>query len=159
MLSLGRGGQVTLGFETAISDGPGPDFVVFENSFDDTFLELATVAVSTDGTTFAAFDTASHTPEPLGAFGELDVRQLAGFAGLDRAGHGTPFDLGLLVMHPLVRTGQLDLRNVRFVRVIDVVGDGQTLDSFGRPVFDPYPTAGSAGFDLDAVGVLHEGTR
>jgi len=33
------------------------------------------------------------------------------------------------------------------------VGDGSNLDSLGEVIYDPYPTSGSAGFDLDAVGV------
>ena len=39
------------------------------------------------------------------------------------------------------------------VRIVDVVGDGFSLDSSGGVIYDPYPTSGSAGFDLDAVGV------
>jgi hypothetical protein len=30
------------------------------------------------------------------------------------------------------------------------------LDSFGRPIFDPYPTVGSAGFDLDGIAVMNQ---
>ncbi|MEM1001677.1 MAG: T9SS C-terminal target domain-containing protein, partial [Bacteroidota bacterium] len=48
-VSLGDGGIATLTFDTPISDGPGFDFAVFENSFNDTFLELAFVEVSSDG--------------------------------------------------------------------------------------------------------------
>ena len=34
VLSLGAGGEIVLGFgDRAIVDGPGPDFIVFENSF------------------------------------------------------------------------------------------------------------------------------
>ncbi len=35
------------------------------------------------------------------------------------------------------------------------MGDGSSTDSLGRVIFDPYPTEQSAGFDLDAVGVIH----
>jgi len=35
------------------------------------------------------------------------------------------------------------------------VGDGSCTDSFGNVIYDPHPTEGSAGFDLDAVGVLN----
>jgi hypothetical protein len=156
IVSLGRGGSVTLAFDPPIADGAGHDFVVFENGFSDTFLELAYVEVSSDGTTFARFDSAAHTPEPIGAFGELDPRQLHGLAGTYRQGFGTPFDLDLLRLHGEVWMGSVDLDTIRFVRIVDVVGDGSDLDSFGRAIHDPFPTAQSAGFDLDGVGVLHE---
>jgi len=41
------------------------------------------------------------------------------------------------------------------VRTGDLVGDGSESDSFGHPIYDPHPTQTSAGFDLDAVGVLN----
>ena len=44
------------------------------------------------------------------------------------------------------------------MRIVDIVGNGTALDSAGRPIYDPYPTTGSAGFDLDAVGVIHYAT-
>ena len=50
-------------------------------------------------------------------------------------------------------SGIVDLSAVTHVRLIDIVGDGTYMDSLGNPVYDPYPTSGSAGFDLDAVGV------
>jgi hypothetical protein len=46
---------------------------------------------------------------------------------------------------------------VTHVRIVDVVGDGSARDSDGRVIWDPYPTILTAGFDLDAVGVIHEG--
>ncbi len=38
------------------------------------------------------------------------------------------------------------------------MGDGSYLDTWGNIIYDPYPTTGSAGFDLDAIGVLNQGT-
>jgi hypothetical protein len=53
VLSLGQGGSIVLGFTPrTIIDGPGPDFVVFENPFwvggseDSVFAELGRIAVS-----------------------------------------------------------------------------------------------------------------
>ncbi|MFK7784271.1 MAG: T9SS type A sorting domain-containing protein, partial [Crocinitomicaceae bacterium] len=48
------------------------------------------------------------------------------------------------------------------VKIIDVVGmisgNHVQTDSNGNPINDPYPTAfASGGFDLDAVGVIHQG--
>ncbi|MEO1338440.1 MAG: cell surface protein, partial [Myxococcota bacterium] len=51
VLSLGVGGSIVLGFAAPIIDGPGPDFVVFENPFfiggasDALFAELGRVSV------------------------------------------------------------------------------------------------------------------
>jgi hypothetical protein len=41
--------------------------------------------------------------------------------------------------------------------VVDIVGDGAALDSFGHPIYDPTPTIGTGGFDLDAIAVLRSG--
>ncbi|MBN1855195.1 MAG: PEP-CTERM sorting domain-containing protein [Pirellulales bacterium] len=42
IMCLGRGGEITLTFDTPIMDGPGWDFATFENSFNDTVPEPAT---------------------------------------------------------------------------------------------------------------------
>ena len=156
ILALGEGGAVTLAFDPPIADSAGDDFAVFENGFSDDFLELAEVEVSSDGITYARFDTASHVPDAIGAFGTLDPRALSGFAGTVRVGFGVGFDLARLAFHPAVLTGLVDLATITHVRVIDVPGDGRRTDAWGRPVYDPWPTVGSAGFDLEAVGVLHQ---
>ena len=151
-VSLGRGGSITLGFEQPIRDGLGFDFAVFENAVSDTFLELGFVEVSSDGTNFFRFPSDSLTPSPVDAFGELDPTNVRNLAGKYREGFGTPFDLEeLRGVSPL-----LDTSRVSHVRIIDIVGDGDTKDSRGRPLYDPYPTVGSAGFDLDAVGVIRQ---
>ncbi len=68
--SLGNGGSITLGFSPSfIVDGPGPDFIVFENAFyvngdpDVPFAELASVEVSDDGQNWQGFPcTATEAP-------------------------------------------------------------------------------------------------
>jgi hypothetical protein len=70
VVSLGNGGFVALEFAgNAIVDGPGPDFIVFENAFGiscntaNVFAELGTVSVSDDGVTWTAFPcTATAAP-------------------------------------------------------------------------------------------------
>ncbi len=74
----------------------------------------------------------------------------AGCAGKHLQGTGTPFDL-----RALAGTPGLDTRRVTHVRLVDVVGDGSVADDYGNPIYDPFPTFGSGGFDLDAVGVMH----
>jgi hypothetical protein len=142
VVSLGRGGRITMTFDSPIENGNGWDFAVFENSFSDTFLELAYVEVSSDGTNFVRFDNDSLTPEPVAGFGAVDPTNIDGFAGKYKQGYGTPFDLE-----------DVGLNEATHVRLIDIVGDGEDLDGDGDIIYDPYPTVGSAGFDLDAVGV------
>jgi len=49
VISLGDNGSATVTFNQPILNGSGPDFAVFENGFNDDFLELAFVEVSEDG--------------------------------------------------------------------------------------------------------------
>lgn len=159
IVSLGRGGSITMTFDTPISNGPGADFAVFENSFNETFLELAWVEVSSDGANFSRFPGVSLTPGPVSAFGSVDPTDIDGFAGKFKQGFGTPFDLDSLAVD-----ATLDLANINFVRIVDIVGDGNVFDNASaaqggpHPVYDPYPTIQSAGFDLDAVGVINMAT-
>jgi len=155
VVSLGRGGVIVLGFDRPIADGQGADFAVFENSFSETFLELAFVEVSSDGALFVRFDVAYSAVDGSQEFSELDTSDLGQFAGKYQRGAGTPFDLAVLRQHPEVSSGQVDLTAITHVRLLDIVGDGSVTDSFGRPIYDPYPTAESVGFDLDAVAVLN----
>ncbi len=155
IVSLGEGGVLTLGFNEPVADGLGADFVLFENGFSDTFLEFAFVEVSSDGETYVRFDSASQTEDPVGQFGGVDPAHIGALGGRYRQGWGTPYDLGALRQHRDVITGDLDLSAIRYVRIVDVIGDGSVLDSFGRPIYDPTPTEESAGFDVDAVGVIH----
>ncbi len=156
IVSLGRGGEITLTFDQPITNGLGWDFAVFENSFSDTFLELAFVEVSSDGITFVRFDNDSLTPDPVGGFGSLDPTDIDGFAGKYRQAYGTPFDLADVATKDEVISGAVDLSAITHVRLVDVLGDGSAFDTSGNVIYDPYPTNQSAGFDLDAVGVRYE---
>ncbi len=156
VVSLGNGGRITLTFDAPITDGAGWDFAVFENSFaNDLFLELAFVEVSSDGTHFVRFDSAFRGPATPCASCSGTAKEIGGLAGSYRVGFGTPFDLAALRNSPAVRDGSVDLTVIRNVRVVDIVGDGTTQDSFGRPIIDPIGGGPSAGFDLDAIGVLN----
>lgn len=157
IVSLGDGGMATLTFEAPIADGEGFDFAVFENSFSDTFLELAFVEVSSDGEFFVRFPSVSLTsPETqTGTFGETDCTNIHNLAGKYRQGYGTPFDLAELAGIP-----GLDIHHITHVRVIDVVGivdpEYASTDSQGNIINDPWPTPfNSGGFDLDGVGVIN----
>ena len=154
-VSLGRGGEITLGFDAPIRDGLGADFAVFENSFSDTFLELGFVEVSSDGVNFFRFQSNSLTPSAVDSFGSIDPTEVNNLAGKFRQGFGVPFDLEELDGV----SSLLDVSAVTHIRLVDVVGDGSALDGDGDPIFDPFPTFGSAGLDVDAVGVIHQAER
>ncbi len=163
VVSLGDAGSITLTFAQPITNGPGFDLAVFENGIIDNnsgrgFIELAVVEVSSDGVNFTRFPSISLTPtaSQVTAFGTLDLTDLRNLAGKYEAGYGTPFDLAELAGKPL-----LDITRITHVRVVDVVGSISaafgTLDSAGRLINDPYTTLfETGGFDLDAVGVLHQ---
>lgn len=150
IVCLGNGGSITLTFDVPIANGPGFDFAVFENGLTENFLELAWVEVSSDGTNFARFPNHSLTTNHVPAFGSLYATNLANLAGKYVVGQGTPFDLA-----DLPGAANLDMMNVRWVRIVDIVGDGSCTDSFGNVIYDPDPVIGSGGFDLDAVGIIN----
>ena len=155
VVSLGDGGSATLTFEHPIRNGAGPDFAVFENSFDDYFLELAFVEVSSDGQRFVRFPATSLTQTVRQLAGNVDATYINNLAGKYRSGYGTPFDLA-----ELADSTGLDINNITHVRIVDVVGSINplyaTYDAFGHMVNDPWPTNSySSGFDLDGIAVLH----
>ncbi len=171
VLMLGVGGSVTVGFPEAIIDGPGTDFVTYENGFvfgNQVFGELGFVEVSTDGVNFARFPNRYFGPATqMGPFDGLPpgcVENLAGLGSLffpadsrDYAdpfhGGGDPFDLADLATHPLVASNLVNLQQIQFVRIVDVLGDGTVLDSTGAPIFDPVSATSSS--DWDAIAVAH----
>ncbi len=155
VVSLGSGGSITMTFDPPLSNGSGWDFAIFENSFSDTFLELAYVEVSSDGVHFVRFDNDSLTADPVGGFGATDPTNIDGFGGKYRQGFGTPFDLADLSTKDDVLDGVVKLNEISYIRIVDIIGDGTFFDTSGDVVWDPYPTAQSAGFDLDAVGVRY----
>jgi hypothetical protein len=146
--SLGCGGRITLYFEEpGIVDGPGADFIVFENPFftgDITFAEPARVLVSDDGEHWAAFECdvsggEAHWPPP-GCAGVMPV--LAGpgddFATDPERAGGDAFDLA-----------DVGLTRARWVRLVDL-----TQEYHGHRM---WCEGAAGGFDLDAVAAVHAG--
>ena len=157
-VSLGDGGSAILQFEYSIRNGEGPDFAVFENSFDGLFLELAFVEVSSDGFNYTRFPATSYTDTAIQitAFSYLEAKMLNNLAGKHAMLYGTPFDL-----EELRDTPGLDINAISHIRLVDVVGSINpqlcSRDAGGRIINDPFPTPfPSSGFDLDAVGVIHD---
>jgi hypothetical protein len=159
VFSLGDGGSITLFFASGIGDGPGDDFAVYENGFysvEGLFAEFAFVEVSSNGVDFARFDALSFRADPVESFDPVDPADYENFAGDQPLDSGTGFDLAELAGHPLVAAALLDLSDVAYVRLVDVIGNGTTFDADAQQVWDPYPTAFAVGgFDAEAVGVLH----
>jgi hypothetical protein len=158
VVSLGDGGNAIVRFHKPIRNGSGYDFAVFENALNDQFLELAFVEVSSDGINFFRFPASSLTAESpqAGSFASTLATNINNLAGKYRADYGTPFDL-----QELSTIAGLNIDSIVAVKIIDVVGCIQeaytTYDSQGRKVNDPWPTPyPSSGFDLDAIGVIHE---
>ena len=158
IVSLGDAGEAILQFPFPISDADGYDFAVFENSFSDDYLELAFVEVSSDGENFVRFPATSHTQDTLqlGPFDLLDATKINNLAGKYRMYYGTPFDL-----QELIGISSLDIHHITHVKIIDVTGsllnNYASFDQLGNTINDPWPTPfASSGFDLDAVGIIHQ---
>ena len=157
-VSLGDSGQAIITFEDPIFNGLGNDFAIFENSFNDKFLELAFVEVSTDGIDYVRFPSFSETQDTLqtDGFGETDATNIHNLAGKYRTSFGTPFDL-----EELIDSSKIDVNDINYIKIIDVIGIiNNTKTSFDQnqnQINDPFPTPfPSSGFDLDAVGVIHQ---
>ena len=140
--SLGCSGRITLAFDgPAIVDGPGADFIVFENAFrtgGETFTEPARVLVSDDGIAWAAFgcdvDGSGAWP-PAGCAGVEPVLAEGDPATDPETAGGDAFDLG-----------EVGLARARFVRIVDV-----TEEHYG---VRKWCEGDAGGFDLDAVAAV-----
>lgn len=160
-LSLGDGGSAMLSFSHPIANASGFDFAVFENSFDDLFLELAYVEVSSDGTHFVRFPSVSltQTNTQIPGFGTLDASKIHNLAGKYKVFYGTPFDLS-----DLQDSTAVNINHITHIRIVDVIGsiseNYKSFDSQGHIINDPFPTPfWTSGFDLDAVGVIHNSSN
>jgi len=161
--SLGDGGTITVAFDMEIANGNGDDFAVFENGFawNGVYMELGFVEVSSNGVDFARLPAFCRRDSAAGPWDTSDPALFYNLAG-NFVG-GTGFDLEDLITagDPLVTGGLVDLDHILFVRVVDVIGDlagNATQDHLGRPVADPYPTAGaSSGMDITGVAVINAG--
>ena len=163
-------GELTLTFDTPIGNGDGWDIAVFENAFGNSFPsnlfgELGYVEVSTDGETFVRFPNISDIPDVSGAFAFFATGLCYNLAGRQIQGTGDGFDLDDLADEPEVISGDVNLNNINYVKIVDIPGYGDAengqggfLDYFGNPIHDNWPTTGSGGFDLDAVGYRYEGS-
>lgn len=146
VVSLGVRGEIVVSFGgNAIVDGPGADFIVFENAFwasgdpNEPANDLGDVSVSEDGRTWVSFPCAAgdHPPyEGCAGWRPVMSSSKSGISPFDveRAG-GEAFDLA-----------QVGLTRAKFVRIRDL-GRQTCPDTPRRPI--------NYGFDLDAVAIVH----
>lgn len=146
VVSLGQGGSIVLGFEPrAIADGPGADFIVFENAFfvggnsSMPFAELAEVSVSEDGMTWKAFPC-TQAEYPYGACSGWKPVYSSPQNGISpsdpaKAG-GEAYDLA-----------DVGMTRAKYVRIRDM---GQTT----CPT-DPSKKTTNLGYDLDAIAIVN----
>jgi hypothetical protein len=153
---LGVGGVLTLELGNRCVDGAGTDLLVCENPFlvgggSTSFVEACFVEVSSDGTHFARFPNRyAGTSGPFLPFTGNPPGWYAGFAGVHpvRANPaagidpqdlviagGDAFDLADLADHPAVLSGDVDLADIAFVRLVDIDSGADTDDS-GTPIWD-----------------------
>lgn len=158
VVSLGDAGVAIVTFSAPVTNGPGYDFAVFENSFNHTFLELAFVEVSSDGINYVRFPAVCNLQDTLqyDNAAVMDASKINNLAGKYGVNYGTPFDLQELSGNSLI-----DINSVTHLKIIDVVGSLNLAyaryDSNNHIINDPWPTPfNSSGFDLDAVGVINQ---
>jgi hypothetical protein len=147
VLSLGNAGTIVLSFEpNAIVDGPGTDFLVFENPFlvsgkpESVTAERGEVSVSDDGVTWTPFPCTAST-YPYGAcagwhpvFSSPDN----GISPVDPAAGGDAFDLATI-----------GVARARYVKIVDRAGVS----------CPPNPNKVTTnGFDLDAIAIVNAAT-
>jgi len=165
---LGQGGSIVLDMGTPFGDTPGADFAVWENGIavgNLVFLELGRVAVSSNGADFATFPVTARRDTAVRPGEAVDPGLYDGFAGVHPVGTGIAFDLSKLSQTEEVTQGWVDLSKIQYVRITDVVGGKYGENEMvvaaefddqdpPHPIYDPFPTIGTAGFDLDGVAVL-----
>jgi hypothetical protein len=152
--SLGSGGTIVVSFApNAILDGPGPDFIVFENPFliggnpDDVYAEPGEVSVSDDGTTWLTYPC-TPTPDPSSSTGVAPpYGSCAGWHPV----FSNPNN-GISPLDPSVAGGDafdladLGIARARYVRIADKTAES-CPDAGERPTTN--------GFDLDAVSIVN----
>jgi hypothetical protein len=150
VVSLGFKGEIVLGFgANAIVDGPGIDFIVFENPFwaggdmNKPTAELGEVSVSDDGVTWKTFAcTAGAGPQYGSCAGWRPVYSAPGngISPVDpKTAGGDLYDLA-----------ELGMTSARFVRIRDMGSVDCPSSTTTKPT--------TVGFDLDAIAIVNAKT-
>jgi hypothetical protein len=144
----GTGAPFAPTFEpNAIVDGPGADFLVFENPFNvgsdpsNVFAEPGEVSVSDDGVTWKTYPCTANA-YPYGSCAGWHVvysNPNNGICPTDpKVAGGDPFDLA-----------DLGLTHVRYVKI---------KDKAHEPCAPPQSHVNTNGFDLDAIAIVNAET-
>jgi hypothetical protein len=156
VVSLGSGGSIVVAFApNAIVDGPGVDFIVFENPFwvggnsNDIYAEPGEVSVSEDGVNWTAFpcNPTQDSQAPYGTGVVPPYGQCAGWHVV----YSTPTN-GISPLDPTTAGGDaFDLADIgvtraQYVRIVDKTNE-DCPESGTRP--------NTNGFDLDAVAIVN----
>jgi hypothetical protein len=157
VVSLGSGGSIEVTFApNAIVDGPGPDFIVFENPFwiagnqNDVYAEPGEVSVSDDGKTWVPFpcnptfdpgaSDGTGTAPPYGAcagWGVVYSTPQNGISPFDPAkAGGNAYDLA-----------DVGVKHARFVKIVDRTDEACPEAGAQKP--------NTNGFDLDAIAIVN----
>jgi hypothetical protein len=157
VVSLGSGGSIVVSFApNAIIDGPGADFIVFENPFwiggdsSNPYAEPGEVSVSDDGVTWTSFPC-TPTLDPQAGDGTGVSPPYPATCGGWQVVDSNP-ENGISPVDPSVAGGlALDLATVglshaRYVKIVD-----QTHEAC--PEAGPRPDTN--GFDLDAISIVN----
>jgi hypothetical protein len=145
VVSLGNAGEIVVSFApNAIVDGPGVDFIVFENPFfiggdpTDPYAEPGEVSVSEDGVHWATFPCTA-TSYPYGecaGWHPVYANPDNGISPFDPAtAGGDPYDLA-----------DVGIERAVMVRVRDKTHEGCDLAA---------PASVTNGFDLDAMAIVN----
>jgi len=157
VVSFGSGGSIVVSFTpNAIVDGPGPDFIVFENPFwiggssSNVYAEPGEVSVSDDGVTWTTFPC-TPTIDPAASDGTGTAPPYGQCAGW-RVVYSSPQN-GISPLDPAVAGGDaFDLADIgvthaRYVRIVDRTAEACPDAGTNLP--------NKNGFDLDAVSIVN----
>ncbi|HUJ72659.1 MAG TPA: hypothetical protein VLZ30_10460, partial [Verrucomicrobiae bacterium] len=153
----------------------GTNLVPVVRGFNFVWTKPAFVDASSDATNWARFPVTylntdvlfqSSVPDATNHWLSQDATMMDGLAGKIISQYGTPFSLSVLTNDPKVLSGSVNLNNIRYIRLTDVIGDGSTKDQYGNPIYSPYydgtqvpslvpaPDSSTDGFCLRGVAIL-----
>jgi hypothetical protein len=158
-----------------VYDGQGTNLVAVARGDNFVWSKPAFVDVSSDATNWARFPVTywntdvlfqASVPDTPDHWLSQDVTMIDGLAGKYVLQYGTPFSLSTLTNAPQVISGLVNLDNIRYIRLTDVIGDGSTMDQYGNVIRSPYydgtqvptlvpaPDSSTDGFCLRGVAIL-----
>lgn len=173
-IGSGQAGWITVGFDQAITNGPGSDFAVWENGFvvsgtgGRIYAELGYVDVSTDGDNWVEFPSAYLEVESGNP--NIDPTYVYNLAGNYKAHYipvedreGTPFNLDDILSTDAVLAGLVDPNAINYVRLRDIIGGGEGGDNWDQATYFGYDRdhlihdgiSYGGGADWDAIGVMN----